>query len=178
MGLLPSANHRADVNCLVDRMGAEIASGHSFVRGGAMPEVAPGTGGLLGADVAVENGRYRITKVYDAESWNPELRAPLSAPGAEVRAGEYVLAINGVELKGSDNIYQLLDGTANRQTVLTVSSRPVMEGARRVTVVPIGNEGGLRTRAWVEKNRRTVDSLSHGTLAYVYLPSTARSSMR
>ena len=172
--LLPSVNHRADLNYLLDMMGAEIAIGHSFVRGGDMPEVAPGIGGLLGADVAVENGRYRITKVYDAESWNPELRAPLSAPGAEVRAGEYVLAINGVELKGSDNIYQLLDGTANRQTVLTVSSRPVVDGARRVTVVPISNEGGLRTRAWVEKNRRTVDSLSHGTLAYVYLPSTAQ----
>jgi tricorn protease len=171
--LLPSVNHRADLNYLLDMMGAEIAIGHSFVRGGDIPEVERTTAGLLGADFAIENGRYRITKVYDAESWNPELRAPLSAPGDVVRAGEYLLAVNGVDLKGSDNVYRLLDGTANKQTVLTVSARPSPEGARQVTVVPIPNEQGLRTRAWVERNRRVVDSLSHGTLAYVYVPNTS-----
>jgi tricorn protease len=171
--LLPSVNHRADLNYLLDMMGAEIAIGHSFVRGGDIPETARPTGGLLGADFSIENGRYRIARVYNGESWNPELRAPLAAPGEEARAGEYLLAVNGVELKGSDNVYRLLDGTANRQTVLTVSSRPTMDGARQVTVVPIPNEQGLRTRAWVERNRRIVDSLSHGALAYVYVPSTA-----
>jgi tricorn protease len=172
--LLPSVNHRADLNYLLDMMGAEIAIGHSFVRGGDIPQVQPTTAGLLGADFSIENGRYRIARVYDAESWNPELRAPLSAPGEVVKAGEYLLAVNGVELEGGDNVYRLLDGTANRQTQLTVSSRPAMDGARQVTVVPIPNEQGLRTRAWVEKNRRIVDSLSHGSLAYVYVPSTAQ----
>ena len=172
--LLPSVNHRADLNYLLDMMGAEIAIGHSFVRGGDIPEVQPTTAGLLGADFTIENGRYRIAKVYDAESWNPELRAPLAAPGVDVRQGDYLLAVNGVELRGSDNVYRLLDGTANKQTVLTVSSRPVMDGARHATVVPIPNEQGLRTRAWVERNRRIVDSLSGGTLAYVYLPNTAQ----
>jgi tricorn protease len=172
--LLPSVNHRADLNYLLDMMGAELAIGHSFVRGGDIPEVQPTTAGLLGADFTVENGRYRIAKVYDAESWNPELSAPLAAPGVEVRPGEYLLAVNGVELKGSDNVYRLLDGTANKQTVLTVSSRPSMEGARHVTVVPIPNEVGLRTRAWVEKSRRLVDSLSGGKLAYVYVPNTGQ----
>lgn len=172
--LLPSVNHRADLNYLLDMMGAEIAIGHSFVRGGDIPEVATTTAGLLGADFTIDNGRYRIARVYNGESWNPELRAPLAAPGEEVKAGEYLLAVNGVPLSGSDNVYRLLDGTANRQTVLTVNTRPTMDGARQVTVVPIPNEQGLRTRAWVERNRRIVDSLSHGTLAYVYVPSTAQ----
>ena len=121
--LLPSVNHRADLNYLLDMMGAEIAIGHSYVRGGDIPEAQPTTAGLLGADFTIENGRYRIAKVYDAESWNPELRAPLAAPGVEVRAGEYLLAVNGVELRGDDNVYRLLDGTANRQTVLRVGPR-------------------------------------------------------
>ena len=110
----------------------------------------------------------------DAESWNPELRAPLAVPGVNVSTGDYVLAINGVELRAPDNMYRLLDGTANRQTVLTVNSRPDMQGARTVTVMPIANEQGLRTRAWVESNRRKVDSLSGGKLAYVYLPNTGQ----
>ena len=109
-------NHRADLNYLLDNMGAEIAIGHSYVRGGDMPDVPPSPGGLLGADFAIENGRYKITRIYDNESWNPDLRAPLAAPGVDVNVGDYILAINGVELNAPDNIYRLLDGTANRQT--------------------------------------------------------------
>lgn len=172
--LLPYVNHRADLNYLLDMMGAEIAIGHSYVRGGDMPAVPAVQGGLLGADFAIENGRYRVSRIYDNESWNPELRAPLAAPGANVTVGDYILAVNGVELKAPDSIYRLLDGTANRQTSLTVNSKPVMGGARNVTVVPVANEQGLRTRAWVESNRRLVEKLSDGQLAYVYLPNTGQ----
>jgi len=172
--LLPYVMHREDLNYLLDMMGAEIAIGHSFVRGGDMPDVPQSIVGQLGADFTIDNGRYKITKIYDAESWNPDLRAPLAGPGIDIHVGDYVVAVNGVELRAPDNIYRLLDGTANRQTVLAVSSKPAMEGARRVTVVPVSNEGGLRSRAWIEHNRHVVDSLSHGQLAYVYLPNTAQ----
>jgi tricorn protease len=144
------------------------------VRGGDMPSVPSSPGGLLGADFVIDSGRYKITRIYDNESWNTDLRAPLASPGADVAVGEYILAVNGVELRAPDNIYRLLDGTANRQTVLTVNARPVMEGARQVTVVPVASEQGLRTRAWVEHNRRLVDKLSGGQLAYVHLPNTGQ----
>jgi len=172
--LLPYVNHRADLNYLLDIMGSEISIGHSYVRGGDMPTLPSSPGGLLGADFAIDSGRYRITRIYDNESWNPDLRAPLAEPGADVSVGDYVLAIDGVELKSPDNIHRLLDGTANRQTVLTVNSRPAMEGARQVTVVPVANDQALRTRAWVESNRRLVEKLSGGQLAYVYLPNTGQ----
>ncbi len=171
---LPSVMHRADLNYLLDIMGSEIAIGHSFVRGGDMPKIPPSRAGLLGADFSIENGRYKITRIYDAESWNPELRAPLATPGVNVSVGDYILAINGEQLLAPDSVYRLLDGTVDRQTVLTVNSRPAAEGARQITVVPIANEQGLRTRAWVEANRRLVDKLSNGKLAYVYLPNTAQ----
>lgn len=172
--LLPHVRHRADLNYLLDTMGSEIAIGHSYVRGGDIPTVPSSRGGLLGADFVIDNGRYKISKIYDTESWNPELKAPLATPGVNVSTGDYILAVNGVELRTPDNIYRLLDGTADRQTVLTVNNRPDMEGSRQVTVVPIANEQGLRTRAWVESNRRTVDKLSGGKLAYVYLPNTGQ----
>ena len=174
--LLPYVNHRADLNYLIDMMGAELAVGHSYVRGGEMPETpaTSGAGGLLGADFTIEGGRYRITRIYDTESWNPELRAPLAGPGIDVTVGDFVLAINNVDLRAPDNIHRLLDGTANRQTVLTVGPRPAMEGTRQVTIVPVTSEQGLRTRAWVEENRRIVDKLSNGQLAYVHLPNTGQ----
>jgi len=172
--LLPHVMHRADLNYVLDNMGAEIAVGHSYVRGGEMPEVPRATGGVLGADFTVERGRYKITRIYDSESWNPDLRAPLAGPGINVNVGDFIVAINGVELIAPDNIYRLLDGTANRQTVISVNSQPTLQGARQVTVVPVANEQGLRTRAWVESNRRLVDKLSNGQLAYVYVPNTGQ----
>jgi tricorn protease len=172
--LLPHVMHRADLNYLLDNMGAEIAVGHSYVRGGDIPAVPPATTGLLGADFTIDAGRYKITRIYDAESWNPELAAPLAGPGINVSTGDYILAINGVDLQSPDSIYRLLDGTAGRQTVLLVNSRPSPDGARKVTVVPVASEQALRSRAWVEDNRRLVDKLSAGKLAYVYLPNTAQ----
>ena len=173
--LLPYVMHRADLNYVMDMMGAEIAIGHSYVRGGDMGIDAPmSVAGLLGADLSIAGDRYRIDRIYESESWNPELRAPLAMPGVNVNRGDYILAINGVPLVAPENIYRLLDGTANRQTVLTVNNRPVMDGARQVTVLPIANEQGLRTRAWVEANRRKVDSLSSGKLAYIYIPNTGQ----
>ena len=172
--MLPSVMHRADLNYLIDNMGAEISIGHSYVRGGAMPEVPSSPGGLLGADFSMESGRYRIARIYDGESWSPELRAPLSAPGINVSVGDFILAVNGVDLVAPDNIHRLLDGAANRQTVLTVNNLPNPQGARQVIVVPVANEQGLRTRAWVEENRRLVDTMSNGQLAYVYVPNTGQ----
>ena len=172
--MLPHVQHRADLNYLLDNMGAEIAIGHSYVRGGDMPEVPQNPGGLLGADVTIENGRYKITKIYDGESWNPDLRAPLAAPGVNVNVGDFILAIDGVNLQAPDSIYRLLDGTANRQTVLTLNTTATTQGARQVTVVPVGNEQNLRTRAWVEESRRYVEKRSNGQLAYVYVPNTGQ----
>ncbi|HKS08371.1 MAG TPA: PDZ domain-containing protein [Pyrinomonadaceae bacterium] len=172
--LLPYVMHRADLNYLMDMMGAEIAIGHSYVRGGDMPQVPQQVGGLLGADFVIDNGRYKVTRIYDNESWNPDLRSPLATPGATVNTGEYILAVNGIELRAPDNIYRLLDGTANRQTTLTVNTTPTMEGARTVVVIPVATEAGLRTRAWVESNRRLVEKLSDGQLAYVYVPNTGQ----
>ena len=172
--MLPHVAHRADLNYLLDNMGAEIAIGHSYVRGGAMPEVPANPGGLLGADFAIEGGRYKIAKIYDGESWNPDLRAPLAGPGINVAVGDFILAINGVNLAAPDSIYRLLDGTANRQTVLTINSAPTRRARGRSPSCRSPTSRALRTRAWVEENRRFVDKRSNGQLAYVYVPNTGQ----
>ena len=172
--LVAYVGHRADLTYLLDWMGAEVAVGHSFVRGGDLPDVPRVPVGLLGADLEIANGRYRFSKVYDGESWNPDLRAPLAEPGIDVRAGEYLLEVNGVALRAPGNPYRLFEGTADRQTVLRVGPNPSNDGSRLVTVVPLTNENGLRQRDWIESNRRKVDELSGGRLAYVWLPNTGQ----
>jgi tricorn protease len=169
---LPGIASRADLNYLFLEMLGKLSVGHMFVSGGSIPKVPPVSVGLLGADYSVEHGRYRFAKVYEGENWNPGLRAPLTEPGSEVKRGEYLLAVNGRELHGSDHIYKLFLDTADKQILLKVGPNADGSDSRDVTVVPIDEEISLRHRDWVLDNLRTVDRLSGGRVAYVYLPDT------
>jgi tricorn protease len=172
--LVAYVNHRSDLGYLIAQTGGELVVGHSYLAGaGDVPADAPVSVGLLGADYTVENGHYRIHHLYTGENWNPELRAPLSAPGIQVAEGDYLLEVNGRPIAPPSNVYQPFEGTAGHQTVLRLSSTPSFDGSRLVTVVPVASEEGLRTRAWIENNRRKVDELSGGRLAYVWLPNTS-----
>jgi tricorn protease len=170
--LVPYVRHRADLTYVLDQMNGELSVGHSFVGGGDYPEVETPQVGLLGADLVAQDGRWRIDRIYTLERWNPGLSAPLAEPGLRVEEGDFLLAVNGEALTSDQDPYRILDGTAGRQTVLHLNSRPVMEGTWTVTVEPIRSEGALRQRAWVEDNRRRVEELSDGRLAYVWIPNT------
>ena len=176
--LIPYVRHREDLTYILDMLGGELSVGHSFTGGGDVPAGEDTRPGMLGADLVADGTRWRIARIFTSESWNPELKAPLDAPGVRAAAGHYLLAINGVGLTTADDPYRLLDGTADRQTVLTLNDRPVEDGAWTATVVPVRNESGLRTRAWVEDNRRRVDSLSNGKLAYVWVPNTGNGAIQ
>ena len=147
--------------------------GHMFVGGGEAPEPKKVKGGLLGADYSLENGRYRVAKVYDGENWNPGNEAPLTQPGVNVKAGDYLLAVNGRDLHATDNIYSFFEETAGKQVVLKVGANPDGKDSRDVTVVPVDSEENLRHLAWIENNRRRVDEATGGRIAYVHVPNTA-----
>jgi tricorn protease len=169
---LAAVVHRDDLNYLFREMVNQITVGHTFIRGGDMPRATPVSVGLLGADYAIESGRYRFARVYNGENWNPQARAPLTAPGVKVKAGEYLLAVNGRDVSAADNIYSYFQETAGRQVVIKVGPSADVKGSREVTVVPVGTENGLRNLAWIEDNRRKVEQLSAGRLGYVYIPNT------
>jgi tricorn protease len=164
---------RADLNYLFQEMLGNLTVGHHNSGGGDVPNPTRYQGGLLGADYAIENGRYKFAKIYDGENWNPGLFAPLTQPGVNVKEGEYLIAVNGREVRATDNVYSFFQQTAGRQIVIRVSGSADGKDARNVTVVPVASEGALRNLAWIEGNRRKVYELSGGKLAYVYLPNTA-----
>ena len=133
--------------------------------------------GLLGADYEVANGRYRFSRVYSGENWNPQLRAPLTQPGVNVKAGEYLLAVNGREVRPPENVYSFFEGLADKSVLLRVGPDANGSGAREVTVVPVPDEGRLRNLAWIEENRRKVDQMTGGKVAYIYMPDTANGGL-
>ncbi|MBP1598987.1 MAG: periplasmic component of the Tol biopolymer transport system like protein [Acidobacteria bacterium] len=164
---------RADLNYLFAEMLGNMVVGHLGVGGGDQPEVRRVQTGLLGCDFRIENGRYRFERVYNGENWNPEMRAPLTQPGVNVAAGEYLLAVNGRNLGAADNVFSFFEGTSGKQTTIRVGPDPSGTGARDVVVVPTGSDSRLRNLAWIEDNRRKVDQLTNGRVAYIYLPDTS-----
>ena len=167
------AMSRADLNYIFADMLGEITAQHVYIFGGDRPEVKQVSVGLLGADYTIDHDRYRFSKVYFGENWNPDLRAPLTEPGVNVQQGEYLLAVDGRELHAGDEIYSFFIERAGKEVQLKVGPDPNGNNARTVTVVPIANERTLRLREWMDSNRRKVEELSNNQLAYVYLPDTA-----
>jgi tricorn protease len=165
---------RDDLNYLFTEMLGNITVGHMFLHGGDQPEVKHVSTGLLGADYKIENGRYRFAHVFNGENWNPDTKAPLTQPGVNVKAGDYLLAVDGRELRAADNIYSFFEATAGKTVVLKVGADATGANAREVKVVPVGDEFGLRHLEWMEENRRKVDQATHHRVAYVYMPDTGR----
>ena len=152
---LDSLSSRADLNYIFKDMLSEITSGHLRGGGGNIPLAKTIPGGLLGADYEIANGRYRFKKIYVGESWNPQLQSPLAQPGLNVNEGDYLLAVNGQDLAGKDDVSRLLENTAGKPVLLKIAQcarRRCIRGQRarnhrgadcqRIAAAPCGMDRG------------------------------------
>jgi tricorn protease len=164
---------REDVSYVIREMISELNVGHAYYFGGD-EEDQPGVSvGLLGADFALENGAYKFARILEGAAWDVDARNPLRAPGVDVKEGEYLLAVNRVPLDTAKDPWSAFVGLAGHPTILTVSAEPAMsDTAREVLVTPMGGEGTLRYRAWIERNRAYVAEKTGGAVGYIYVPNT------
>lgn len=171
---LPHCTNSGDLYRVIRWMLSELAVGHSYTTPGErFVERKSVGGGLLGADFEVANGRYRFKKIYSGLNFTAELRSPLTAPGVNVKEGEYLLAVRGVDLKPPMEIYALFENTAGKTIELTVGPDPDGKDSRVVQVEPLESELALRNREWIEGNLRKVEKATGGRVGYVYVPDTA-----
>ncbi|TDQ09421.1 S41 family peptidase [Pedobacter metabolipauper] len=171
---LPYVNHRSDLAYVFNEMMGEMVVGHNYIYPGDEPAATAIGVGMLGADYEIENGYYKISKIFSRLDWNPTFKAPLAEPGLNLKEGDYIVAVNGIPLTSKTSIYSLFDFKAGKQVAIKVNSKPSLDGAREVVVVPISltAEMELRKMDWVERNRKRVDKMSDGQIAYVYMPNT------
>jgi len=172
---LPQLACRDDLNLVIQWMCSELGVGHHRITDGGDKLYQPLNikGGLLGADYIISNNRYKIKKIYGGLNWNPNLRSPLTVPGVNVKAGEYLLAVNGKDVVATEELYQYFENTAGKIVEITVGPNPDYKDSRTVKVVPVDNEYQLRNRDWVEGNLQKVTEATKGQVAYVYVPNTA-----
>jgi len=174
--LLPFVNHRNDLTYLIGELIGELNNGHAYVGGGERPETPRIKLGLLGAEFSRDPATraYRIERILPGENWNKQTRSPLTALGLNVKPGEYLLAINGTPVSTMPNLYEALIGTADKQVILRVNSKPSDDGARDITVVPTGDEAPLYYQAWVQKNIDEVSKKTGGEIGYVHIPDMGK----
>lgn len=172
--LIDDAISRDDVNFIIGELIAELNTSHTYRSGGDLDIPPQRPAGLLGADFALENGAYRIKKIVQGAEWDSEVRSPLSAPDLGINEGDYILAVNGNPVDGSQDIYAALQGLSGATISLTVNSTPSTTGARTVLIDALTpqREARLRNLAWIESKRLRVDKASNGRIGYIYVPST------
>jgi tricorn protease len=170
--LLPFVNHRNDLTYLLEELVGELHNSHTYVGGGERPETPRIKLGLLGAEFSRDSATraYRIERTLPGQNWNKDTRSPLTDVGVNVKPGDYILAINNTPVSSLPNLYDALIGTAGKQVILRVNSKPTDAGARDVTVVPTDNEGPLYYLDWVQRNIDYVTKKTGGEVGYLHIP--------
>ena len=177
--LLPHVADRSDLDFILGELGGELNAGHVYVNAAPAPRVKRVDNGLLGADlVADPSGRYRIARIFPGENWHPDFRSPLTEAGVRAKAGEIVLAVDGLDVTTADNFYRFLEGKAGQVVTLRLADDAKGTGAHDERVRPVKKESGLRYLDWVLDRRRRVDEASGGRIGYIHLPNTAAEGNR
>jgi len=171
--LVPELNSRQELNWLLSQMVGELNASHTYVGGGDFGpnRLAPSPvfSGYLGADFTAENGVYKFAKIYGPTAFARDLKAPLAEPTPKVKEGEYLLAIDGKPLRAPDAIQARLQIIKGQKVMLTVNTKPSMDGSRTIEVEPVNSDWSLRYERWIAGNIAAVDKASNGQLGYMHL---------
>jgi tricorn protease len=191
--LVRGASCRQDIRFIVGELIGELNTSHTYVFGGDRRREAERVNvGMLGVDWEADanSGRYRIEKIYRVPDWTREVIPPLDRPGVDVREGDFLLAVNGVEVSTERNIYSYFQDLAGEQVRLLFSTNAPNKGSsrglpepdgksvRECVVEPLRGESTLRYLDWVEHNRAVCEAESDGEIGYIHLPDTYMGSAR
>jgi len=178
--MLPFVSHRADLDYILNEIVAESNTGHSYVDWGDFENVKRISNGMLGAELSADEvaGRYKITRIYKGENWDPARRSPLTEQGVDVKEGDYLISIDGKDVTTSVNPYFYLENKAGKNIEIVVSSKSSSDGSRTSLIKPIPSELELMYLDWVNERRAMVDRLSGGRIGYIHVPNTSTSGNR
>jgi tricorn protease len=170
-GLLPYVRTRTELNWLMTEMVGELNASHQGVSGGDVTGAPRSPLAFLGArlDIDEKSGYPRFTKIYRGDKLSTRERSPLDADYVDVEEGDYLLAINGVELEPGENFYRHLVAKTRNKITITTNDRPTMKGAVETKFKPLSHDLLLRYKDWVDGNIAEVDESSDNRIGYMHL---------
>jgi len=174
--MIEHCGSRVDLSYVIGEMIGELNVGHAYYMGGEVYEDTPSVSvGLLGCEYELDDGAYRISRIFEGATWDGDAKGPLSQPGVDVKVGDYLLAVNGVPIDTDKDPWAAFQGLAGMTVTLTVSEKSkIDDDAREIVVETLDGESNLKYRAWIEKNRAYVAEQSDGRVGYAYVPDTGR----
>ena len=159
---LPYINNDHDFADLLSEMLGELNASHTGARYRKSDPEGDRTAclGLIYANDTAPG--LTIAEVID--------RSPVIKAGSMIKAGTVIEKINGQAITPKQDPAALLNRKAGDNTLLSLFD-PKTGKRWEEAVKPIdrGAENELLYRRWTERNRHTVDSLSHGKVGYVHV---------
>ena len=170
--LVPHVKNRLDLNYVIGEMIGELQCGHAYITPGELNRAGRISSGRLGAEISrdPQSGFFRIEKILAGASWSKDLRSPLTEPGIETRAGDFIVAVDGIPANSVKDLYALLVGKAYIPTELMLNSKAQIEGARKIVITPLSEEYSLYHYNWIQDNIKKVDKATGGKVGYIYIP--------
>jgi tricorn protease len=169
--LVPYVRHRDDLTYIIGEMIGELSIGHAYINSGEKPKVDRIPIGLLGAKISKHSsGYFRIDSIIGGNNWNPALRSPLTEPGVNVKTGDFIISIDGEDLKYINDLYKLLEYKADKEVLLTVNNKPEEKDSRKTLIKPLRSELDIYYYSWVQNNIRKVEKATNGEVGYVHIP--------
>ena len=173
--LVEFVGDRQELLNIINEMIGELNASHT---GAAPPPRGPGAGGVstghLGLELEPDKaaGRYKVTYIYED--------GPADKDWVRVKVGDYLLAIDGKQVKAGDEYWQLLNNRLNRKVTVTFNNKPADDGAwnTRVEAITGGAYNQLRYDRWVKERRKKVDELSGGRIGYLHIQAMNPPSLR
>jgi len=163
------------VNFVIGEMIAELNSSHTYRSGGDLEQATEMKVGYLGCEFSLTNGAYQFSRILDGGAWDSEVRSPLQQPAVtNVQVGDYLLAVNGVQLDTTQEPWAAFQGLNGQTVQLTISHKPSLQGSTNILVKTLESESRLRNLAWIEASRARVAEASDGQIGYIYVPNTGR----
>lgn len=169
--LVPYVRHRDDLTYLIGELIGELNIGHAYVLSGERPEPKRIKTGLLGAKISADkSGYFKIDEILKGANWDEKLRSPLTEVGVNAKAGDFIVAVNGISTKTTNDLYAMLVGLADKEVELSLNSKASEEGARQVLVKPIADEAELYYYNWIQTNIEKVNKATNGEVGYIHIP--------
>jgi tricorn protease len=174
--LVQYAGDRQELLNVINEMIGELNASHTGASAGF--QGGGGEGRVqtvhLGVELEADDkaGRYRVTHVFED--------GPADKDWVKVKEGDYLIAINGKQVKAGDNYWELLNNRLNRRVEVLFNDKPGEEGARKSRIDPIsmGAFSQLRYERWVKQRREMVAKLSNGRIGYLHIQAMNQPSLR
>ncbi len=168
--LIDRVGTRGEFSDLLWEVQGELGTSHAYEMGGDYRPEPSYTVGHLGADYTYDAGAdaYSFSHIVRGAPGENRANSPLSEPGANVRVGDKLMAINGRRVSRAVTPHELLVHQAGQEILLTVQTDD--DKPRSITVKALRSEFPARYREWVESNRRLVHESTGGRVGYVHIP--------